>query len=137
MDSCRIESKQDAGARERRAHLRLRCKGMADVLVLPDGPKIAASLIDISQGGCSIATETEILVRPHTPVEVCLSVRDSKLRLAGEIRYLLDEARAGIQFIEVSSRKKEQIHILMAELVDLEKELLTQIKDASEASSGK
>ena len=122
--------------RERRMHPRLQCRGKAEMLLLPDGPKLEGSLINLSLGGCCIECVAKILLEPPVSVEVQLKVDDSRLRLAGVLRYVEDLCKAGIQFDQVSPRKEEQIRELIAELYESEKHRLSmamQIRAQEEA----
>jgi c-di-GMP-binding flagellar brake protein YcgR len=107
---------------ERRAHPRLQCKGIAEMNILPDGPKVVGSLTNLSLGGCRIESSKEFQSEPYAPVEVQLTVDDSRLRLAGVIRFVEDNVKVGVQFAEVSQRKEEQIRLLIAELAELEEQ---------------
>jgi c-di-GMP-binding flagellar brake protein YcgR len=142
MDSSRADSEptaldQEKVRKERRAHPRLNCKGVAEFRILPEGPKLFGFLTNLGMGGCSIECDKEIpATAAYAAVEVQMDVDDYRLRLAGCIRHIEDEIQAGIQFTDVSSRKEEQIRILMEELVEMEKHRLeaakTMRKDAGE-----
>lgn len=127
MDSVRIESKQItrdplSDQRERRAAPRLQCKGLAEFLVLPDGPKFSGSVVNLCMGGCLIETEKDVPDKVLSNVEVQIDVDDFRLRLAGCIRHIEEAYLVGIQFTDVSLRKKEQIQQLMTELQESEKQ---------------
>lgn len=110
---------ESGAAEERRAHPRLRCKGTARMQVLPDGKKIEGALINLSQGGCLIETESPLPFEAGVSVELHLHVSSFTLRQLGVICRIEDEYYAGIEFSEVSSRKSEQIRVLIEELVEL------------------
>jgi hypothetical protein len=127
---------------ERRAHLRLACKGTAKMLILPDGPSVAGVLLNFAAGGCAIESEAAIPAKRDAMVELQLDVRGFGLRLLGVIRYVKvekpmlgepEKTQAGIEFAEVSSRKAEQIRHLVAEVFDAEKERLARVKAVREA----
>jgi len=121
---------------ERRAHHRLQCKGIAEMNILPEGPKIAGTLINLSLGGCRIESSKEFQSEPYASVEVQLTVDDSRLRLAGVIRFVEDNVKVGVQFAEVSQRKEEQIRLLITELAELEEQravIAKQIRKQEEA----
>jgi c-di-GMP-binding flagellar brake protein YcgR len=118
---------------ERRAHPRLACKGVGEFTILPDGPRIVGALTNLSLGGCCIVSETEIPAQPCAQVEVQLTACDIRLRLAAEVRRI-DKGNVGIQFLDVSSRKEEQIQYLIDELLELEK-LRTPGKDEGGGAS--
>ena len=53
-------------------------------------------------------------------VEVHLKLKGTTLRVAGILRQIKSEKCVGIEFIEVSSRKAEQIKALFAELSEMQ-----------------
>jgi len=108
------------GENERRAHPRLSCKGVAKVLVLPDGPQLAGNLVNLSLGGCCIEFEREILAPMYAQLDVLLDACDLRVRLSAEIRRR-DDNQVGIRFLEMSARKEEQIRYLIQELVEIVK----------------
>ena len=133
MDSVRVESNQIGkdplhGHRERRSAPRVQCKGLAEFLILPDGPKFMGSVVNLCLGGCLIETEKDVPDKVLSNVEVQIDVDDFRLRLAGCIRHIEDDYLVGIQFTDVSLRKKEQIQHLMAELQEMEKQRLAAAK---------
>jgi hypothetical protein len=54
-------------------------------------------------------------------IEVHLKVRGIDLRVAGVIRHVRQGMRAGIEFVELSERKRDQIEELIGELTILDK----------------
>jgi c-di-GMP-binding flagellar brake protein YcgR len=88
--------------------------------ILPNGPSITGTLVNLSLSGCCIASETEIPAKLKQPLEVQLTACDFRLRLAAEVRRL-DAKTVGIQFLDVSSRKEEQVRYLIDELFELGK----------------
>jgi hypothetical protein len=53
-------------------------------------------------------------------IEVHLSLQGAPLLVAGIVRQIMNDHRAGIEFIDVSSRKAEQITALFAELIEVQ-----------------
>lgn len=101
---------------ERRAQPRLRCKGTAEVRILRFGSSVAGTIVDLSVGGCCVVTEGKFPPVEQPLVEVILSVNGSKLRMAGVVRNVKKDQRAGIEFIEVTRRKAQQIREFVREL---------------------
>jgi hypothetical protein len=54
-------------------------------------------------------------------VEVLLHVKGTILRLSGRVRYIARPARVGIEFLDASPRKREQIEELIADLLEMDK----------------
>lgn len=102
---------------ERRSKPRLRCKGVAEVIVLSIGKKMGGTLLDLSVNGCCIEAAGPIPRIESPAVEVVLTVNGFTLRLAGVVRNVRREYVAGIEFIGVTRRKSEQIQDLVKELV--------------------
>ena len=120
QDRSSLQSKQD----ERRARPRLQCKGAAEIRVLPVDLTIPGTLLDLSVTGCRIETAAPMPPIENPYVEILLSVSGFKQRLAGVVRHVEGDRRTGIEFIDVTKRKAEQIQEMVAELFLLQKNLL-------------
>ncbi len=102
---------------------RLRCKGMAEICVLPVGRSVTGKMVDLSVRGCCIEAPTAIPVKVDDRIEVCFRVNGLAVRLAGIVRHMQGKERAGIEFTDVSRRKEIQINELVFELFDRKEEL--------------
>jgi hypothetical protein len=102
---------------------RLRCKGTAEICVLPAGTKSTGTLADLSVRGCCIVADRAIPAKADDRIEVCFRVNGFALRLAGIVRHVQGGTRAGIEFTDLCCRKEEQIKELVSELFDREEEL--------------
>jgi len=105
---------------ERRAHPRYSCKGIARILILPDGPQVTGNLINLSLGGCCIEFDKAIKAAANAQLDVLLDACDLRVRIPAEIRRRNDN-QIGIKFLEVSARKSEQIQLLIKELFEFGK----------------
>lgn len=101
---------------ERRAQLRLRCKGVAEVVLFPSGEHVPGTLLDLSVAGCCIETDRPLPPVGTSAVEVQLSVNRVVIRLAGTVRNLRRQRRAGIEFVDLPGRKAAQIKEVLEEL---------------------
>ncbi len=119
---------------DRRAQPRLRCKGTAEIRVLRAGTTMVGAIADLSVGGCCVVTEAELPRIEQPVVEVILTVNGFTLRVAGVVRNVKNERRAGIEFVDVTRRKADQILELVKELKERESECLAQIEGAGEAA---
>jgi c-di-GMP-binding flagellar brake protein YcgR len=119
---------------ERRRQPRLRCKGTAEVRVLRAGATFAGTIADLSVSGCCVVTQAELPRIEQPVVEVILTVNSSTLRVAGVVRNVKNDRRAGIEFIDVTRRKADQILELVKELKEREDECLAQIEEGEEAT---
>jgi hypothetical protein len=115
--------------KERRIAPRARCWGTAAINILPDGIMVIGYLIDLGLGGCYIEADDAIPVHVDTRVDVLMDIGGVKLRLAGVILRMEGETRAGIGFTDLSLRKVEQIHQLMAAIIAAEKERLAGVEE--------
>ena len=104
---------------ERRAYPRLQCKGVASIAIPCVVAKIPGTLMDLSVAGCCIELSSPMPNLENPRVEVHLTLKGTTLRVAGIIRQIRSENNVGIEFIEVSSRKAEQIAALFAELSEM------------------
>jgi hypothetical protein len=107
--------------RERRNHTRFRWWGSTWINILPDGIKIVGYLLDLGSGGCKIETEIPLPASANTSVEVLIRLDGYTLRLPGVIRHVDEKTRIGIQFVDVSPRKAEQIEHVIEAINDAEK----------------
>ncbi|MFP5235446.1 MAG: PilZ domain-containing protein [Acidobacteriota bacterium] len=105
----------------RRVHPRLECKGIVRMRLLPFGSFADGALADLSIRGCCITLEPADGGETGSAVEVLLNVKGIALRLNGSIRHVSRSARMGIEFADVSPRKKKQIEELMSELLEMDK----------------
>jgi hypothetical protein len=102
---------------------RLRCKGAAEICVIPVGAKVNGTLVDLSVRGCCIEANAAIPAKADDRVEVCFRVNGFALRLAGIVRHMQGRERAGIEFTDVGCRKEKQIRELVNELFDREEDM--------------
>ena len=100
---------------ERRVLRRLFWPGTAVIRILPYGPDVLGVLLDLSESGCGVEFGIAIPAQIGAQVDVELHVRGVTLARSGVIRCIdvirrvERETRAGIEFIEPSSRKAAQV----------------------------
>ncbi len=116
---------------ERRKQPRLHCKGVAEISVLSVKAKIPGTLLDLSVSGCCIHSSLPLPSIENPFVEVHLHVKGISLRLAGVVRHVRKDHRAGIEFVDVTSRKAEQIKELIQELLEMEHDSFANTHRAS------
>ena len=103
----------------RRAHLRLKCRGTAQVRPVAGEEFATGLLVDLSSRGCCIEWEEPVLLQVGTAVEIYLNMKGIALCLMGVIRYVHKNKRTGIEFTHVSPRKQEQIEAAMNEFLEM------------------
>jgi hypothetical protein len=101
---------------DQRRHPRLDCKGIAEIRFLDLGERAIGTLMDLSVTGCCIECGNTLPEARLQVVEVHLRVNSARLRVAGVVRNIRRQRRVGIEFTGVSSRKAEQIRLLVREL---------------------
>ena len=103
---------------DRRRHPRLRCKGSAELHFLEQDVRLRGVIVDLSMSGCAVDCERPLPRLRDAEVEVCLTIDGNRLLLRGVIRNTRrHELRAGVEFVEVTPRKAEQIKLMVRELV--------------------
>ncbi|UWZ83622.1 PilZ domain-containing protein [Occallatibacter riparius] len=120
-DSERKAEAQDQGDDNRR-HPRLSCTGIARIRVLPEGTNQTGSLVNLSKRGCLFVADKLLSGQSGSAIEIHLKVKGIDLRLPGIVRRIDKGHRAGIEFVELSARKCEQIDLLISELFELDKQ---------------
>ena len=103
---------------ERRKHPRLRCKGSAELRFLEQNVRLRGVIVDLSMSGCAVDCDRALPRLKDAQVEVCLTIDGSRLLLGGVIRNTRrHELRAGVEFVDVTPRKADQIQLMVRELV--------------------
>jgi len=104
--------------RDRRAQSRLPIDTSADILLINIGSHVAGRIQDLSAGGCRIHTDERFPVGIYTRVETEFRLQGLPFRLSGVIQALHDQKRqvVGIRFLDMSSRKREQVEQLIKEM---------------------
>ncbi len=103
---------------DRRRRPRLRCRGVAEIILLRLHRKLPGTLLDLSAGGCRIQTDAPIPAIERPAVEVQLTVNGIALRLAGIVRNVSKGRFANIEFVGVTPRKAGQISELIRDLIE-------------------
>jgi hypothetical protein len=101
---------------DRRRHPRLACKGIAEIRFLDLSERATGTLMDLSVTGCCVECGGSLPEARLQIVEIHLRANGVRLRVAGVVRNIRRKRRVGIQFTGVSSRKAEQIRLLVREL---------------------
>ena len=109
--------KKSAPAQERRAHERYSLDGAAGEFV-HRGVKQACKLVNVSMGGCCIATQERFTAGALEQVEVVLPVHGMVLRLTGATQWSNDDNRVGIRFIFPNAQPRNQLAALITCLID-------------------
>jgi hypothetical protein len=102
--------------RERRAFSRQEIDTKADILLINIGCAVHGRIQDLSLGGCRIRTEEPFPVGIYTRVETEFRLEGLAFRLGGVVQGIHDRNLVGIRFLDMSTRKREQVQQLIAEI---------------------
>jgi len=104
--------------RDRRAQARVPIDTSADILLINIGSHVAGRIQDLGAGGCRIHTCEPFPVGIYTRVETEFRLQGLPFRLSGVIQALYDQKRqvVGIRFLDMSSRKRDQVEQLIKEM---------------------
>jgi hypothetical protein len=107
-----------AARRERRAQSRHGVDTSAAIYLINVGAAVPGRIVDLSLSGCRIRTNERFPVGIYTRVETEFRLEGLPFRLGGVIQAVHDRDRhnVGIRFLDMSSRKREQVEQLIGEL---------------------
>jgi hypothetical protein len=117
-----VNRAQWKGADERRRSPRLECHGSAQVRMLDadssNPPQFQGKIVNLSLLGCCFETEAEVPVRKGDRLEVFFQLNGMPVLIMGVARAIHSPQRTGIEFLDVSPRKLEQLQFIMRELLE-------------------
>jgi len=107
--------------RERRVLQREEVDTSAVIDLIHIASRLTGRIIDLSLGGCRIRTDERFPVGIYTRVETEFRLQGLPFRLGGVIQAVHDQHTVGIRFLDVSSRKREQVEQLIEEIEELKR----------------
>lgn len=102
--------------RERRSKQRHSVDETATIVLINVGSRLRGRILDLSLGGCRIRCEARFPVGIYTRVETEFRLEGLPFRLAGVVQAIHDRHTVGIRFLDMSSRKREQVESMILEL---------------------
>jgi hypothetical protein len=102
--------------RERREGAREAVDTSAVIFLVNVASRLSGRILDLSVGGCRIRTDERFPVGIYTRVETEFRLEGLPFRLGGVIQAIHDRNTVGIRFLDMSSRKREQIEQLIEEI---------------------
>lgn len=102
--------------RERRAQARHEVDTAAVIQLININSKQTGRIIDLSMGGCRIKTDARFPVGIYTRAETEFYLEGLPFRLGGVVQAIHNGNTVGIRFLDMSSRKREQLEQLIAEI---------------------
>lgn len=132
-ESTQVIIKTSWEGRERRRSPRLECSGNANVRMLnldsEDSVQFQGRILNLSLLGCCIETEIPTALRINDQLEVYFQLNGFPLLLMGIAKSIHTPQKIGIEFLEVSPRKQDQLKYILNDL----KEELAEKKKQSKA----
>ena len=107
---------QSNRGRDRRTSHRCGVDTSAIIHLVNVGSKLQGHILDLSVGGCRIKTLEKFPVGIYTRIEADFMLHGLPFRLGGVIQAIHGRDTVGIRFLDMSSRKKDQVAELVAEL---------------------
>jgi c-di-GMP-binding flagellar brake protein YcgR len=106
----------DAKPVERRVIPRFAVDQDATMLLVSHGSSIPCRILDLSLGGCLMRTRERFTANSQLRVEVSFRVRGFLFRLSGVTQWSDGSHRVGIRFLDMSSRRKEELAEALGEV---------------------
>jgi PilZ domain len=101
---------------DRRAQSRLAVDATASIFFIDVRARLTGRIVDVSLGGCRIRTCDRFPVGIYRRVETEFTLDGLPFRLAGVVQAVHDRCTVGIRFLDMSSRKRDQLAQLLQEL---------------------
>lgn len=105
--------------RERRGESREAVDTSAIIFLVNVASRLSGRILDLSVGGCRIRTDERFPVGIYTRVETEFRLEGLPFRLGGVTQAIHDRNTVGIRFLDMSSRKREQVEQLIAEIEEM------------------
>jgi len=105
---------------ERRKASREMVDTTAVIFLIKIASRLRGRILDLSLTGCRIRTDERFPVGIYTRVETEFRLEGLPFRLGGVIQVIHDRQTVGIRFLDVSSRKREQVEQLMEDIQEME-----------------
>jgi c-di-GMP-binding flagellar brake protein YcgR len=102
--------------RERRVQSREEVDTKAVIFLINIASRLQGRILDLSPGGCRIRADERFPVGIYTRVETEFRLGGLPFRLGGVIQAIHDRRTVGIRFLDMSSRKREQVTQLIEEI---------------------
>ncbi|MGA3162179.1 MAG: PilZ domain-containing protein [Terracidiphilus sp.] len=102
--------------RDRREALRQGVDNSAVIYLIKIASTLRGRILDLSLSGCRIRANERFPVGIYTRVETEFRLEGLPFRLAGVIQAIHDRHTVGIRFLDMSSRKQEQVEQLIEDI---------------------
>ena len=102
--------------RDRREASREEVDTTAVIYLIKIASRLQGRILDLSLSGCRIRTNERFPVGIYTRVETEFRLEGLPVRLGGVVQAIHDRHTIGIRFLDVSSRKREQVERLIEDI---------------------
>lgn len=140
LEKERQQPEQEEKARkERRLHPRFNCEAPAQVRITNPAIVLSGNIRDLSLTGCAIELEQRFPVGINIRLEIMFKLHGLPVLIQGVSRCIHTPKLIGIEFIQVSLRKKSALQELIGELEEktkLQKEAERLAAENGETESG-
>ncbi|MFY9853132.1 MAG: PilZ domain-containing protein [Terracidiphilus sp.] len=107
---------------ERRVQSRQEVDTAAVIYLINIASWLPGRILDLSLGGCRIRSDGRFPVGIYTRVETEFRVEGLPFRLGGVVQAIHDRRTVGIRFLDMSSRKREQVMQLIEDIRELKEQ---------------
>ena len=117
-DKAQIESPPETkpAKPDRREESREEVDTSAVIYLVKIASRLRGRILDLSLGGCRIHANERFPVGIYTRVETEFRLEGLPFRLGGVVQAIHDRRTVGIRFLDMSSRKREQVAQLIEEI---------------------
>ncbi len=105
--------------RDRREASREEVDTSAVIFLIKIASRLRGRILDLSLGGCRIRADERFPVGIYTRVETEFQLEGLPFRLGGVVQAIHDKHTVGIRFLDMSSRKREQVEQLMEDIREM------------------
>jgi c-di-GMP-binding flagellar brake protein YcgR len=108
--------------RERRVQSREEVDTKAVIFLINIASRLQGRILDLSLGGCRIRADERFPVGIYTRVETEFRLEGLPFRLGGVVQAIHDRRTVGIRFLDMSSRKREQVTQLIEDIREMKEQ---------------
>ncbi len=108
--------------RDRRESPREKVDTSAVITLVKIASRLRGRILDLSLGGCRIRADERFPVGIYTRVEIEFRLEGLPFRLGGVVQAIHDRHTVGIRFLDMSSRKREQLEQLIGDIREMKEQ---------------
>ncbi len=105
-----------ATIQNRRCHPRYAVDEDSILLLVSHGSQIESHILDLSLEGCRLQTREPYTAGTGTRVEITFKVNGIAFRFVGVVQWVRGQRQVGIRFVEMISRRREQLAEVICEM---------------------